>query len=320
MIESGSLTPGIDASMFALPAGTALRYERPDTALGPLLPGYAVLDSDPAVWTGPDSWVLPGGPRIWIVLTDAPITVSVRNRPAAALGAAMIFGGSSRAMPVTSQGGVSVVIDISPAGWARFFTHPAEDVRDRVTPLDRLIDTDWTNDLIALLHASDRAAQVKPLLDAFFAERLPAAGPDEDVVRRIDAALWDDALGSSAAVAEAVGLTPRVLLRMTTRYFGYGPTLLRRRTRFLRALTAMLIGDAPGDVARVQAGYYDATHFLRDANDFLGLTPRRFLAMPMPYLRAVLRARMLVMGAPLSLLDRPMPAPAGVSVPALATA
>ena len=66
MIPSGSLTPGIDPDAFALPAGTALRYERPAAELEALIPSYAVLDSDPRIWKGPDRWVLPGCAQIWV--------------------------------------------------------------------------------------------------------------------------------------------------------------------------------------------------------------------------------------------------------------
>jgi len=49
LIESGSLSSGVDPLHFDLPAGTALRYERPDPRLRALLPSYVVLDSDPEI-------------------------------------------------------------------------------------------------------------------------------------------------------------------------------------------------------------------------------------------------------------------------------
>lgn len=161
------LTPGIDAADFGLPAGTALRYEQPAATLRTLLPSYAVLDSDPAIWKGPDSWMLPGWAQIWIVLADRPVTVDVRNRRYASQGAAMVFGGTSQAMPVTSHGGVTVVVDVSPMGWARLFDASAEDMRDRITPLDQLCPG-WTKELVTLMQGCDRAGEVKGLLDDFF--------------------------------------------------------------------------------------------------------------------------------------------------------
>ena len=304
MIESGSLTPGIDACAFGLPAGTALRYERPVPELQPLLSSYAALDSDPAIWRGPDSWALPGWARLWVVLTDGPITVGMRSRRYAPLGAAMVFGATSRAMPVSSRGGVSVVVDISPMGWARLFDVPADAFRDKITPLDELLPA-WSDALIAMLHPSDRAGGVKALLDGFFLERLPAPHRDEAQIAQFNALLNISEIEESQEAADRLGLSPRALLRLSNRYFGYGPKVLMRRTRFLRALTEMLLTSAPVDFSAVPPGYHDVPHFLRDANYFLGLTPRRFLAMPMPYLRAVLRARQLVFGAAMPLLDRP---------------
>jgi len=52
-------------------------------------------------------------------------------------------------------------------------------------------------------------------------------------------------------------------------------------------------------------GDHDAPHFQHNAKDFLGLTPRRLLAMPVPYLRAVLRARAMVISR-LFLIEGPL--------------
>lgn len=303
MIPSGSLVPTIDPAAWALPAGTALRYERPAAALGSLVASYAVLDSDPAVWKGPDSWVLPGWAQIWVVLTSGTITVQTRKRRPAALGAAMLYGPSSRAMPVTSQGGVTVVIDLTPAGWARWMDRPADEVSDQLLPLDQFWSAARTGDLIARLHASDRGVGVKPVLDQFLLTDLGPAHRDEAALARLCPLLASPAPPAIDAMAAEVGLSASALLRLANRQCGFSPKTLVRRTRFLRAMTMLLMAHDAPDHGAVPAGYHDVPHFLRDAQAFLGLTPRRFLALPMPYLRAVLRARTDVIGAPLPLLD-----------------
>lgn len=303
MIPSGSLAPTIDPAAWALPAGTALRYERPATALRPLVASYAVLDSDPAVWKGPDSWVLPGWAQLWIVLTSGKITVQARKRRPAALGAAMLYGPSSRAMPVTSQGGVTVVIDVTPAGWARWIDRPADKVRDQLLPVDQIWSADRTGELIAQLHASDRSNGVKSVLDQFLLSGLGPEHRDERALARLAPLLASAEPPAIDDMAAQVGLSASALLRLANRHLGFSPKMLVRRTRFLRAMTALLMADDAPDHGAVPAGYYDVPHFLRDADAFLGLTPRRFLALPMPYLRAVLRARTDVIGAPLPLLD-----------------
>jgi methylphosphotriester-DNA--protein-cysteine methyltransferase len=304
MIQSGSLKPGIDPHAFGLPEGTALRYEVPDPALRPFFPSYAVLDSDISVFKGPSSWALPGWSQIWIVLTEGPISVQVRNRKYAPLGGAVLYGPTSRAMPITSNGGISIVVDVSPLGWARWFDTSAEMLRDRITPLEQLWPQERVEALIGTLHASNRSTEVKAAFDDFFLSCLPPEAAVEQRVARAAALLASADHNGSAEIAAELGFGTQTLLRLSNRYFGYGPKLLMRRTRFLRALCAMLMADALPDPTDIPVGYHDMPHFLRDSDQFLGLTPRRFLSMPMPYLRAALRARSLVIGAPMPLLDQ----------------
>lgn len=303
MILSGSLTPGIDPNVWALPAGTALRYERPAEALRLLVPSYAVLDSDPAVFRGPHSWLLPDWARLWIALTPGRITVRARRRQPDALGTAMLFGSTSCAMPVTSQGGVSVVVDLTPAGWARWIDQPADGLRDQVTPLDRFWPAERTRELVARLHASDRGASVKPVLDDFLLAMLPPPHRDEPALAHIAALLGGGSVPTAAEAAVGLGVSSSTLLHLTNRHFGYSIKVLARRTRFLRVLTAMMTAEQPPDHGATPPGYANVPHFLRDAKEFLGMTPRRFMAMPMLYMRAALKARTMVIGAPLPLLD-----------------
>lgn len=304
MIPSGSLVPGVDPAAFRLPPGTALRYERPSAALAGLVASYAVLDSDPAIFKGPHSWVLPGGAQLWIGLTAGRITVRARKRQPDALGRAMLFAGSSCAMPATTTGGVTVVIDLTPAGWARWINEPADSLRDQIMPLDRFWTPERIGELIARLHASDRGEGVKPVLDEFLSTNLPPPHRDEAALAAVAAVLCGENMPTAAEAAASIGVSSGALLRLTNRHFGYPIKLLARRTRFMRVLTALMMADDPPDHGATPPGYHSVTHFLRDAKDFLGLTPRRFLALQMPYLRAALRARSMVIGAPVALLDQ----------------
>jgi AraC-like DNA-binding protein len=228
----------------------------------------------------------------------------MRNRNYPALGSAMVFGVTSRAMPISTYGGVSVVVDISPLAWARLFAPSAELLRDRITPLDQLVPPGWSEDLVAGIARSDRGAQVKSVLDDFFLQRMPPPHPQEQLIARVAALLVHEDTHDLADAAAQVGIDHRALLPLTKRFFGFPPKTLSMRTRFLRALTTMLLAPDLPDFAAIPAGYHDVSHFIRDANHFLGLTPRRFLAIEMSYTRAALRARMLVTGSPTSSLDR----------------
>lgn len=304
LIASGSLVSGIDPAGFGLPAGTAIRFERPDPGLSTLVAAYAVLDSDTAIWKGPGSWMLPGWAQIWIVLTEETVTVRTRKRQPVPLGQAMVAGPTSCAMPVTSNGGVSVVIELTPAGWARWFTPSAQTLRDRIVPLDDLWPPPRVSELVARLHASDREGAVKQLLDTFLLDHLPPPKREEPTLTALATLIARNPAPTVAEVEEALGLSSGALLRLGNRFFGYPVKVLLRRTRFLRALSDMMLADTPIDFRVIPPGYHDVPHFLRDAKTFLGLTPRQFLALPMPYLRAALRARRAVIGAPLPELDR----------------
>ena len=301
MIESGTHAPGVSAQDFGLRPLTALRYEQAHPDLCRFLPGYAVMDSDAAFHSDTPALGLPGWGLIWIVFADQPIAAQIGNRRYAPLGSAMLCGVTSRAMAIKANGGVSVAIEVSPLGWARLFRTPAEELRDRFTPLEELLPRESIEELIAELAASDLGRDVKPICDAFWLRHLPPPQPDEGAVARIAGLIADPAVGNLTDAAADIGIDARALRRVSRRYFGFPPKLLLIRARFLRALVPMLLGEA--DRAELPHPYHDWSHFNRDAKRLLGMTARRFLLVPNDYVRAVLRARRLVTGSATPALD-----------------
>ena len=89
------------------------------------------------------------------------------------------------------------------------------------------------------------------------------------------------------------------------------------RSALLQALRA-----AVGDPAQVRdrdldrhALAHDASHFLRDADRFLGTTPRRFLVHSTALLEASVRARAAALGAATCALHPPEARVSGPSAP-----
>lgn len=302
MIDSGSNVLGVAAGDFGLPPHTAMRYERPASALSPFVSSYAVLASDPE-WAGTVEWMLPGWAQIWIVMSETPVAVRIGNRLYPRLPTTVLYGVTSRAMPVTARGGVSVAIDLTPLGWARFIRQGAEAVRDRVEPLETLLPPAAVEQLAVAVAAVDDARDIQGVLDRFFVNHLPPANPDEPMVRQIMALLADATLADLASAAAAYGIDQRSVRRLCKRYFGFPPKILMMRTRFLRALVPLLEAEGELDHAIVPPGYHDRSHFIRDAKRFLGMTPRQFIAQKSPYAAAARRARRLVIGTPLPALD-----------------
>lgn len=305
MIESGTHLQGISAADFGLPAHTALRYEQPAIALRPLLSSYAVLDSEPVHPVGTREWMLPTWAQIWIVMTDGPISVGIRNRRYARLSSAILYGVTSRAMPVTSAGGITVCIDVRPTGWARLIGPHAETLCDRIVPLTDVLPEAMVADLVESLHRSDRGRDVQSVVDAVFLRHLPAAHPDEPLIAQIEALLAHESTTDPSEAAAMLGMPLRTMRELSKRYFGFPPKLLMMRARFLKVVTACLLAEKNGGGASaITEFYHDASHLNRDAQRFLGMTLRQFLKLDVPYLRAALRARRLVLGAPTPALDR----------------
>lgn len=296
--------------MFALPPGTALRYERPHRDLSRYITSYAVLDSEADTHRSAQSWMLPSWAQIWIIITDQPIVVTIGNRRYDPMPPAALYGVTSRAMPVTSNGGVSVVIDISPLGWARLFNQPAEDLRDRVTPLQNVMSPILVDELVTRLCSCDLGPQVKGVLDEFFRTHMTMPHPAEDDIAELMRIMVDPDLSDAGSVAERMEMSPAAIRRLSKRFFGFPIKTLMMRGRFVRQLIEMMERNdgrshPPG---ALETGYHDASHFIRDGKRFLGMTPRQFASLEAPYLAAVLRARRLVLGSPTPSVDN-VPAP-----------
>ena len=89
-----------------------------------------------------------------------------------------------------------------------------------------------------------------------------------------DAERWavPAAAGSVAALAEALGCTPRSVHRRCQAAFGYGPVVLRRVLRFRRAAALLRAGLSPAEVAAA-AGYADQPHLSRETRALAGASP-----------------------------------------------
>ena len=284
-----------------LTAGTAVRYECPAHHLRYLLPSYAVHDVGLTIRQEPMGWLLPGWAQLRIVLPSHQITA--RRWRSIPFRAAMLYGNRRFAVQLRRELGSTIIVDFSPAGLARWFNQPADQLCDRMMPLRSFWSADRSRDLINRLHGLRRAVEVKQILDEFFAIDFPASHHDEPALERISVILAKPSTLTIPATAAALNMTQPSLMRLSYRHFGFPFQVVIRQTRFLRALTTMILADERPNHGVVPPGYHDIPHYLRDAKDFLGMTPRRFLLQPIAYLRATLRAREITIGAPLPMLD-----------------
>ena len=301
-IAGGTNSPAIPQSIFAMPPGLRIRYEQPAAALGEFFTGYHVYVSDsdmPRV-----DWFLPATANLRITFDAGPIDVRIGNHRFGPLPQATIFGPTSRALEATTHGGIMIGVGISALGWARLARRPAFDIHNRVVPAAQILPAPF---LAALIDALDGAQDIAiaPILDAHFATILGEPHRDEDVIRGLSAVTVDDTDHDIATAAAMVGVPSARLRRVALRHFGLTPKLLFRRARFLWSYLQIVAGGDIEDYDAIDPTYFDASHFLRDAQTFLGTTPRRFAALPSDFLHGSLRARQAVLGAATQALHDP---------------
>ena len=303
MIESGSLTPGIDPAQFGLPRYTAVRYERPAPALERMIADYHMFDSEEHAVNRAIEWMLPNSPAIRIILAERPIRLKLAGRHYDPLPTACFFGPTSQAMEIEVSGGLTIGATLTPIGMARLLRTSAAELRDNVLPLEHVLPVDLVTRLVDSLRHHDRGRRVKAILDDFFLPLMDKPHRDEPALTRIMTALQDDRTGSLAEVAEQIGIPGHRLLRLCQRHFGFPPKTLLMRARLLRSILALKLNGAPVGYGGIDPAYCDDSHFVRDAHRFLGMTPRQFLQLETPYLNASMRARAMVFGVNVAALQ-----------------
>lgn len=300
-IVGGTNRPGVGPAPFAMPPGMAIRYDQPAADLADYITGYHVYSADHR-HVGQVDWFLPGTANVRIAIDAAPFSVSIARRTFDPVPEVSLFGPTSHALKATTNGGILVGFGVSALGWSRLFNPPAATYRDRVVPLATALPGSFALRLRDALYRSDREGEVAPVLDALLRAQLglmqrDVTHRDAPLIRQLMVMIAREGTAEIAQAAAEMGIEPHALRRLAVRHFGFPPKLLLRRARFLRSFLQIARTDKTIDYARLDKSYFDVPHFLRDANTFLGMTPRRFLSLNTPFLDASLRARAAVLGA-----------------------
>ncbi len=284
------------AAPIVMPEGMAIRYDMPDPRLAVFITGYTAYSAEsrePQV-----DWFLPAPVMLGIALDAGPIHPRIGSRAFPPMTQASLIGPTSRPLSVTTHGGTMVGIGISAAGWAALTGKSAVDFHNRIVPADTILDPQVVERLIATLTAEPDKAALRPLLDEIFLPLFTREDPHAAEIRELMRLVVRPGMSEVGELAAELGITASTLRRLSQRYFGMPSKLLLRRARFLRSFVQLFVSGNPTDVTAIDPSYHDMPHFLRDANTFLGTTPRRFMQLANPFLSASVRARAAVLGAP----------------------
>jgi len=279
-----------------MPEGMSIRYEMPDARLADLITGYNAYGSDSS--EPRDDWFLPAPVMICIAVNAGPIEARIGNRRFSPMPQASLIGPSSRPLNVTTHGGTMVGIGVSPAGWAALTERSAVEFHNLIVPAETVLGQQPVDQLIAALTAAPDRSELAPLLDEFCLRLFTRRDPRETDIRALSGLIVRPDISEVRELSAELGITDQALLRLSRRYFGMPAKLLLRRARFLRSFITLFVSGTPTDASAIDSSYHDMSHFHRDANAFLGMTPRRFMKLANTFLEASVRARAKALGAP----------------------
>ncbi len=196
-------------------------------------------------------------------------------------------------------------IGILPAGWAKLFALPAEELADRFVDGEAHPAFAACAPLAARLRQANDVEAAARMIDDHVAGLLAGAPRDDPAILAAHAALVEDEVTSVAELAETLGISERSVERLSRRAFGFPPKLLLRRQRFLRSLARFMLDPSMSWIATLDYQYYDQAQFTRDFRRFMGMSPRAYAARPKPILGAAALARAAAAGEAVQGLHKP---------------
>ncbi len=228
------------------------------------------------------------------IVTDPPFPTPPAN----------VTGPTGKASRIFCKSMALAGIGILPLGWHRLVKAPADRWANRVGDLDNpefgLFREIWTR-----LQGMSDPEEMAALFDGMLMGAINRPDALEKDIEDIHEALADPDISSVSDLAGATGISQQRLERLCRRVFGFPPKRLLRRQRFLRTLGSVMLDPDLKWTAALDDQYFDQAHFNRDFQEFMGMSPGRYLAMPRPISIPSTLARARQVGHPLQALQGP---------------
>jgi len=218
--------------------------------------------------------------------------------------AANVTGPTGKASRIFCKSMMLAGIGILPLGWHRLVKAPADRWANRVGDLEHPEFAHFREIWDRLQGMSD-PQEIAALFDGMLLRLIERPDPLENDIEDIHQALADPKIGSVADLAGETGISQQRLERLCRRIFGFPPKRLLRRQRFLRTLGSVMLDPDLKWSAALDDQYFDHAHFNRDFREFMGMSPRQYLAMPRPISIPATLARAAQVGHPLQALQGP---------------
>lgn len=198
-----------------------------------------------------------------------------------------------------------VGIGLLPLGWYRLVGCPADRWANKVGELDGVAEFALFQKIWGRLQELTDREEIAALFDHMLLGAINGADPLEVEIENIHEALANPDISSVADLSEVTGIGQQRLERLCRRIFGFPPKRLLRRQRFLRTLGTIMMDPELKWSTALDDQYFDQAHFNRDFQEFMGMSPSQYLAMPRPISIGATLARAEFVGHPLQALQGP---------------
>ena len=199
----------------------------------------------------------------------------------------VLSGPTDRVTRLKIGGGSFWGIGLTPAGWARFVRIPASEMANRFTAIEtsaadqalgRMLRT-LREDITDMEEASDL---VSSTFRALPGPRLSA----QEAIEQVHRTLLSPETTSVNDIVQATAMNPRTFVRFCQRYFGFSPSTLLRRQRFLRSLGKYMLDPSMRWIHSLDTHYWDQAQFIRDFRATMTMTPGEYASLPHPIVGA----------------------------------
>ena len=202
---------------------------------------------------------------------------------------AALYGPTDRRGDIVTTGGKTIGFGMTPLGWSRLIGGNAATMANKVCELGDTLGPD-SDTLVRAFRADPNDAAGVARFDRELTALIERRPPNDFLAIAVDRVVREHP-EDVEAFARAVGVSTRTLYRICLRTFGFPPKRLLRRQRFLDTLGQMRRHPDGRIGGLVGYQYCDQSHFIRDFNDFMGMTPRAYLQAPRVLMRQAATAQ-----------------------------
>jgi AraC-like DNA-binding protein len=254
----------------------------PIPLLAPLIKLFWSLEAD-ATAIAEKQTIVPDGCMEMIIHYGDPYLQFLESGSTILQPRSFVFGQVTRMLEIAPTGRTGILAArFHPDGFAPFFIGRVQAMENRAVSLLELFGEagdSLEREILSALTMEDRIA----ILENFLTNRLTSLHRIDAIVKSGVGALLDSKGQLSVTeLAEQVEINRRKLERKFATVIGLSPKQLSKMIRFQVTLKALGKKSFPDlTTLALSHGYFDQAHFIKDFQEFTGLSPRKFYANSM---------------------------------------